>query len=191
MSLKLITAPSALAVSLAEAKLHLRVDGNDDDTLITAMIGAATQMAEQATGRAVMPQTWQLSQDEFPGAFELTRIPVQSVVSIVYTDASGADQTLDSLNYTLDNASDFGSAKVVPAYAKNWPASRTKVNAVRVQYVAGYADAASVPDSIKAWIKLMVGAMYENREAETIGMGGATSLGVADRLLDRYKVWAL
>ena len=191
MSLKQITPPSALAVSLAEAKLHLRVDGNDDDTLITAMIGAATQMAEQATGRALMPQVWQLSQDEFPGALELTRIPVQSVASIVYTDSGGIDQTLDPNNYTLDNASDFGSAKVVPAYGQTWPASRTKVNAVRVQYVAGYADAASVPESIKSWIKLQVGAMFENREAETIGNGGAIALGFADRLLDRYKVYQL
>lgn len=34
------------AVSLATAKLHLRVDHNDEDTLIDALILSATQLAE-------------------------------------------------------------------------------------------------------------------------------------------------
>ena len=50
MALKLITPATELAVSLADTKAHLRVDVADDDTLITALITAATELAEQATG---------------------------------------------------------------------------------------------------------------------------------------------
>ena len=82
MALKLITTASALAVSLVEAKAHLRVDVADDDALITAYITAATEMAEQATGRAIMPQTWQLTLDAFPSALALTRTPVASISSL-------------------------------------------------------------------------------------------------------------
>lgn len=188
MALKLITPAIALAVSLAEAKLHLRVDASDEDTLITAMITAATEAAEQATGRAIMPQTWELTLDAFPDAFQLTRVPVASVISLKYWDVAGTQQTLGSMLYTLDNADDFNFHYVVPAYGASWPDTRDQINAVALRYVAGYADAAGVPDSIKAWIKLQVGAMYENRMAE--GPVQTYALGFADRLLDRYKVFA-
>lgn len=189
MALKLITPPTTLAVSLAEAKLHLRVDGTDEDTLITSMLLAATEAAEQATGRALMPQTWELTLDAFPAAFQLTRIPVASVTILKYYDEAGVQQTLGTARYTLDNADDFGPAKVVPAYGDIWPTTRGQINAVALRYLAGWPDAASVPDSIKAWIKLQVGAMFENREAE--GAVQTYALGFADRLLDRYKVWSL
>lgn len=190
MALKLITAATVLAVSLVEAKAHLRIDTTDDDTLITAMIGAATQAAEHMTGRALMAQTWELTLDAFPSALELTRVPVQSITSITYADSTGASTVLSNTLYALDNADEFGFAYVVPVYAGVWPETRDEINAVKVRYVAGYADAASVPESIKSWIKLQVGSMYEGREAEVIGNGSAISLGFADRLLDRYRVWA-
>lgn len=187
MALKLITAATALAVSLAEAKLHLRVDTADEDTLITAFITAATESAEQATGRAIMPQTWELTLDAFPDAFELTRVPAASITSIRYWDTTGTQQTLGTALYTLDNADDFGSAYAVPAVGNAWPAAREQINAVALRYVAGYDTAAAVPESIKSWVKLQVGAMYENRQAE--GSVQTYALGFADRLLDRYKVW--
>lgn len=189
MALKLITPASALAVSLAEAKLHLRVTGSAEDALIEALVVAATEMAEQATGTAIMPQTWALTLDAFPGSFELKLPPVASVSSIQYFDADGVLQTLGSALYTLDAAADQAPAYVVPAYGTSWPATRNQVNAVTLQFVAGYANAAAVPDSIKAWIKLQVGAMYENRQAS--GTMQTYALGFADRLLDRFKVWSL
>lgn len=189
MALKLITAATELAVSLADAKLHLRVDTTDEDTLITAYITAATEMAEQATGRALMPQTWELTLDAFPSAFELTRVPAASITSLKYWDTAGVQQTLGTGLYTLDNADDYANAYVVPVYGGAWPDTRDQINAVALRYVAGYAAAANVPDSIKAWIKLQVGAMYENRQAE--GAVQTYALGFADRLLDRYKVWSV
>ena len=191
MALKLITTASALAVSLVEAKAHLRVDVADDDALITAYITAATEMAEQATGRAIMPQTWQLTLDAFPSALALTRTPVASITSITYADAAGTVQTLSSSLYSLDNLYDHGQAYVVPTYATVWPTTRDQINAVTCTFLAGYANAAAVPESLKSWVKLMVGAMYENRASEVLERGSVLQLGFADRLLDRYKVWAL
>jgi uncharacterized phiE125 gp8 family phage protein len=188
MALKRITAATALAVSLAEAKLHLKVEHVDDDALIEAIITAATESAEHATGRAVMLQTWELTLDAFPDAFELTRVPAASVTSLKYWDSTGIQQTLSGAAYALDNADDFAFAYVVPAYASSWPTAREQINAVALRYVAGYADAASVPSVIKQWIKLQIGAMYENRQAE--GAVQTYALGFADRLLDGYKVYA-
>ena len=189
MALKLITPAAVLAVSLAEAKLQCRVDNAVEDTLITAFITTATELAEQKMGRSIMPQTLELTLDAFPSAFELTRTPVVSVTSLKYTDTTGVLQTLGSGAYALDNADDFDFAYVVPAYAGEWPTARSQINAVALRYVAGYADAASVPGGIKSWIKLMVAALYENRVLE--GAVQTHSLGFADRLLDRYTITKL
>ncbi len=193
MALKLITAPSTYPVTLAEAKLHCRVDIADDDTLITALITAATEMAEQKTGRAIMTQTLELTLDAFPEAFELTRVPVQSITSVKYYDTTGTQQTLSDTIYALDAADDFGFAHISPVYGGTWPTTRDQINAVAVRYVAGYADAASVPQSIKNWILLMVSTMYANRETEAYSSRAVSTtvqMQFVDRLLDRYVVFS-
>ncbi|WP_025917676.1 head-tail connector protein [Herminiimonas sp. CN] len=66
MPIKLNTTPAVEPVSLAEAKLHLRVDFTDDDTLITMLIGAARVAAENICRRAFITQKWDLYLDAFP-----------------------------------------------------------------------------------------------------------------------------
>lgn len=190
MALKMIAPATELAVSLADVKIHLRLDAAYEDALITTYIGTATEMVEQIIGRSLMLQTWELTLNSFPAAFELTRVPVSSVTSIKYWDNDGIQQTLSGNLYTLDNADDNSYAYVTPVYSGAWPSSRDQNNAVALRYVAGYATATNVPESIKEWIKLAVGSMFENRQSEVIASGSVLSLGFADRLLDRYKVWA-
>lgn len=194
MALKLITPASTYPVTLATAKLHCKVDIADDDALINTLITSATEMAEQELGRALMTQTWELTLDSFPEAFELTRVPVQSITSVKYYDTAGVQQTLGAGAYTLDNADDTGMAFVVPAYSTAWPESRDQINAVAVRFVAGYANAAAVPEPIKQWILLMVSTMYDNRETEAYSSRAVSTtvqMQFVGRLLDRYKVWAL
>ena len=188
MSLRLVTAPTTPALSLAEAKVHLRVDSNAEDTLIESLVTAATDMAEQQTRRALMQQTWELTLDAFPTAFELTRVPVQSIASVKYTDISGVEQTLGPSAYTLDTSDGYGFAYVKPAYGTEWPSAR---KGVKVRYVAGYADAAAVPEPIVQWIKLMVSTMFDNRETEAYSSRAVSTtvrMQFVDRLLDRYCV---
>lgn len=188
--LTLKTPATDLAVSLAEAKAHCKIEVADDDALIDLYIRAATEVAEQRTGRSLMPQTWLKTLDAFPcGAILLPRIPVASVVSVKYTDTTGVEVTLGTGNYLLTATDDYGPAQLEAAYGTAWPATRSQTGAVRVEYSAGYPAAANVPHAIRSWILLQVAAMYENREVE----GGVQTfvLGFADRLLDRAKVWSL
>jgi uncharacterized phiE125 gp8 family phage protein len=188
MAMKQTVPPSTYPVTLAEAKLHLRVDVVDDDTLITALITAATDQAHHMVNRAIMTQTWTLTLDSFPDAIELTRMPVQSVTSVKYVDTNGVQQTLSSSLYSVDLADDFGYGYIVPAYNTTWPDTRDQVNAVEVVYVAGYASAAAVPQLIKTWILLRIASLYENRAAWTMGRDVINENPAVDRLLDRYRV---
>jgi uncharacterized phiE125 gp8 family phage protein len=188
MSTKLITAPTSEPVSLVEAKLHLRVTVTDDDALITALIIAAREMAEHETQRSLITQTWEKSLDMFPDAIELP--PVASITSVKYLDLDGVEQTLSTVSYTLDNASDSASSWLTPAYGYSWPDTYLDVNAVKVRYIAGWANAAAVPQGIKQWMLLQVGNWYENRES--VNIGNITSkLNYVNFLLDRYRIWKL
>ena len=149
MALQRITAPVLWPVSLADVKAHCRVDLNDDDALLQTLLEAATEMAEQATGRALLPQTWELSLESFPPtrsiyseALVLTRVPVQSIVSLSYTDAAGVIQTLLPVDYLLNNCDDFGFATVVPIFGSLWPSAARDL---QLRFVAGYVDASAVP----------------------------------------------
>ena len=92
MSLTLIAAPILEPMTLAEAKLHLRVDGTDEDDLITALIVAARRRAEHLLTRALITQTWELTLDEFPAAdIQLPKPGVLSIVSVKYLDSAGVE----------------------------------------------------------------------------------------------------
>ena len=196
MPLTLIIPRTLQPVSLAEAKLHLRVDTDADDALITALIIAAADDAEHLMGRAVLPQTWQLTLDSFgvsagictsTSEIVLQKPPISAISNVKYLQASdGVLTTLSPSAYVLATASDY-TARLVPAYGTSWPATRALPEAVRITFVTGYADSASVPEPIKAWIKLRIGSLYANREAWTVGIREALNRNeFVDRLLDRY-----
>jgi uncharacterized phiE125 gp8 family phage protein len=103
-----ITDASTEPVSLAEAKLHLRVDASatDEDALIGALITAARQMAEGELQRTLVSTLWELRTDGFSDALRLDWPRVQGVESLQFLDADGVLRTLDPADYVLDASSD-------------------------------------------------------------------------------------
>lgn len=170
MRLKLITDPAEEPVSLTEAKAHLRVDIDDDDTFIASLITAAREYVEGAAHRAFVTQTWRLNLDEWPGddEIELPRPPLQSVTSITYKDSDGTTTTWSSSEYEVDTDSEPGRVKL--AYGYSWPsATLAATNPIKITFVAGYGDAEDVPQKWKQAILLLLGHWYENREATIAG----------------------
>jgi len=188
MAYKIIVEPAEEPVTLAEAKVQCSVDGAEFDALLNGIIAAVRQRAEHETGRALVTQTRELVLDAFPRAFILRGAPVQSLVSVKYLDADGAEQTLDPQDTLLDKDSEPGY--LVPAYGKAWPESYPVPNAVRVRYVCGYGGAASVPSAIKTWMLLAINSLFEQRGAFVTGAITAT---LPDRFwgsfLDRYRLY--
>lgn len=183
---KVITAVATEPITTAEAKLHLRVDHADDDALIGALITAAREFAEHYTGRALAPQTLEAALDAFPdeGFIDLPMPPVASVTSIKYTDTAGAEQTVSSGNYAL---STYGESRRVNLSADaQWPTDAEEVaDAVRIRYVAGYA---TCPKAARQAMLLLIGHLYENRQAATALKVEVIPMG-ARALLDTIKVW--
>ena len=161
--------------------------------------------------RATTPQTWTLTLPGFTlgtnvglidqqlqligrqpggylagdGSITLQRPPISAITTIKYNQLSdGALTTLAASEYTLAAGNEY-TASVAPAYGKTWPSTRSQVEAVQIAFVTGYATAAAVPEGIKAWIKLRVGALYQNRQAWTLGKAIEANPFI-DRLLDRY-----
>lgn len=192
MTTRLITPPASEPVSLAEAKLHLRVDHSAEDTLIQGLVTAAREQCEHILGRSIMQQTWEVVLDTFPadGDIELFNPPIISITSIKYIDANtGTEVTLASNQYALDKDNEPGW--VIPAIGVAWPETADAANAVRVRYQAGYADAASVPSAIKSWILLAIGVWYKNREAMIENTSMSLPRDFYDGLLDRYRIYRL
>jgi len=185
MSLTLSTAPVNEPVTLSQAKLHLRVDGTDDDTLIEALIVAARKQAEAQLNRVLVTQTWDWTLPAFPcDEIRFPRSPVSAVTHVKYRDENGALQTWTSTKYQTD-LSDVATLK--PAYGETWPSTRAdSYDAVQVRFVAGYGTDPSVPEPITQWLLMQIGALYEHREAAA--PVEIRWLPFVDGLLDPYRL---
>jgi uncharacterized phiE125 gp8 family phage protein len=177
MPVQIVTPPTAEPLDLEFVKVkHLRVDHDDDDEYIQSLIVGAREIAETETRRALMTQTWKYVLDAFPAnpqsalswqtdqdQLKLPFPPLQSVVSIVYTDLNGIPTTISPSVYQVDTASEPGRVALVSGQV--WPTVQlSTIAGVVVTFVAGYSPAALMPQSIKHGMLLIIGAYYENRE---------------------------
>ena len=97
-SLVRATEPANNPVTLAEAKLHLRIDSADDDTLITNLITAATRWAEDYCDRTFCHTQWTMRLDSFYGA---VGNPVQFGLKADGNNIEGRQGTVPSLDVEL------------------------------------------------------------------------------------------
>lgn len=191
MSLKLIDKPDRRAITLTEAKAHVRQEETADDNLIRTMTDGAIARAQTITRRQFITAKYEMRFDRFPHWFEFPRPPLQAVESdgIKYIDNNGDEQTFDAAKYIVDTFRTIG--RVVLKSGESWPSVDDEINVVRVQFVAGYGDDPNdVPEDIREAIKLILGHFYENREDSIVGTSvtsipqGALDLLGGHRILD-------
>ena len=191
MNLTVVTAPTDDVVTLDEAKAQLRVEGTDNDTYITALLGAARDYVEQLSHRALTPQRLRLKLDCFPAEILLPRPPALSIVSIGYVDSAGDEQSVGASLYQADLSGE--PARIRPAYGASWPTARGVLNAVTVDWWAGYDngaspyEGASVPPGLHHAIKLMVTHWYEQRAPVVAGGPPARVPMAAEQLILMHR----
>lgn len=211
--LKVVVQPAAEPIDIVTARSHLRLDASgsppthpDDDLLTQVYIPAAREACENYLGRALAPQTLELSLSRFPGGFvaggllpieqwalprdiELPMGPLLVVESVTYVDGDGATQTF--ADYNVDTYAEPGRIRLVAG--ANWPTTQDAPNAVIVRYQAGYStpgaspEDVQLPHAIRVAILLTLGHMYENREATATPLPAELPLGV-QYLLTPYQV---
>lgn len=173
MAIEVTIQPAVEPVTQAEAKDHLRVRHNDDDSYINALIRVARSSVEILTQRSLISRTLKLWADNFPRSrvLELEGAPIQAVSSVKYM-IDDVETTLSTAIYTVDTKSSPG--RIVLNDGEIWPVVDYVPNAVRVTYTAGYGGASDVPQDLKHAILMMVGHLYENRESIVVGANTST-----------------
>jgi uncharacterized phiE125 gp8 family phage protein len=192
----LVTGPAVEPLTRDEVKLHLRIDPaiTVEHDLVDALITAARTYVENDTSRALITQTWRTYYDRFPylnyrdAVLSLPLLPVQSITHIKYYDESGVLVTLPATDYDID----LESGRILSGGELFWPYTQYVLNAVEVQFVAGYgATSASVPAPFKQAMKLLIGHWYENRQEVVIGTISTTMDMAVNALLSPYRQLAV
>jgi len=161
MSKEQVSAPVALALTMADGRKALRLEDDDTalDTMIEIWVAGITAEAEAQTHRAFVNRGMRVTLDAFPDAIQLSA-PTFSVEAVRYLDPDGVEQTLDPADYYVDKVTKPGY--IVPARGKAWPATEGHVNAVSVDYTAGYGPtAATVPAEVRLYIMARLTEMFD------------------------------
>ncbi len=143
-------------------KENLRLDCDEQDTLLDSFIKASREAIEARIHRTCISTTYELFFDKFPKVIELYRPPVQSVTSVKYYDTDEVLQTIDPADYIID----FNSLPPRITPTDTWPTPQDRTGAIVVEYIAGYGDAEdTVPEAIKQAMRMLASDIYEHPEA--------------------------
>ena len=202
--LKIITGPTATPVSRTEARNHLRLDDDVDDSQVRSYISAATNYVENYTGRFLISRSCQMMLDgrmnveeqvhdgyrtghssiPYIGHIEIAANPVISVESIKYYSDDDTEYTWAASNYYVDTLSE--PAKIVLRDGGTYPSDMRAANGIEINFTAGYgANPSSVPEAIKVAILQYVTFLYEHRGDYE---GATQPPHVLRALLDPYRV---
>lgn len=195
-NLKRTVDPPDDPITPTEVKEQSRIDTLADDALLDRLIKAATSTIDgpYGIGLCLVEQTWELTLDRFPIAFQLPLYPIQSVESIQYVDENGDEQTLASSVYRVDTHSN--PARITLAWNQTWPSARLVSNAVTVTFKAGYAPdgssptdyRANIPADLRQALLLLTAYWYDNRETVNVGNIVNEMPFAVNAILDRYRI---
>jgi uncharacterized phiE125 gp8 family phage protein len=191
MSSILLDGPAVEPVSLAEAKAYLRVEHEDDDDTIAALIAGARIHVEAQTRRALITQTWRLSRDAWPanGRIAVLPAPLRKLAAVRIYKLDGSTQAIDVAAFAADKT----SAPAVLAFMHGaLPAPGRLAGGIELDIEVGYGDAPSdVPEPLRQAIRVLVAHWYENRGLIAAGQSVAVLPDSANALIRPYRVLSL
>ena len=183
MDFAVTSQPVCEPISLSDVKVFLRTivgDTSEDNAVLIPMITAAREFCENATGRAIVPQTITAYPRTFEPAY-LPKPPIISLVSASYKDKDGVEHELATGDCIVSNDK---------VYFQNAPSSSELfgVNPISVTYTAGYD---MLPPSLRQAMLMLIAHWYNNREAVQIGsrINEVAAQHAFENLIKHYKVW--
>jgi uncharacterized phiE125 gp8 family phage protein len=161
-----VTAPAYEPMTLAEAKLYLRINTVSEDSLISDLIVAARMAAESYLSRSLITQTWKLAYNDYiPNTVFLPMGPVIAITNVTIYNPDGSSQIVDSVGYYLNAAKD-SLVMNSPLFALNIGIG----SRIEITYTAGYGDSSAVPKPIKFGMLAHMAALYDSRGTMSDGM---------------------
>jgi uncharacterized phiE125 gp8 family phage protein len=171
MTIRIVTPPDGEAITLAEVKEQLRLDGSAQDSLIGRLIAVVVDWVAGPSGwlgRSLLDQTLELTLDYFPhdrcDGITLRRPPLIEVDSITIDDGSSPLPVVDPATYTVRVDAD-GLARIYLAPHAVWPVVPGGLRgAIKVIYRAGYGtDAEDIDAGLRHAMIMTVVRLFENR----------------------------
>jgi uncharacterized phiE125 gp8 family phage protein len=191
MSSILLTPPAVEPVTLTDAKAWLRVEHDDDDDVIAALIAGARSHVESQTRRALISQTWRLVHDAWPSGGRIAALPVPlaAIVAARVHDGEGGTQSIDLQALTVDVA----AAPAIIAFAAwSLPVPGQKAGGIEIDITCGYGDGPDdVPPPLRQAIRLLLAHWYENRGLIALGDTVAVLPATVAALIAPYRVLSL
>lgn len=176
-SLQTIIPSTELCVSVEDAKVHMRVDTDDEDTYIAGLINVSTTLIETFCRRTLLRKSLKLIHPTFPVSGDSIRLPSGPVVapdegytnfSVKYIDQNGVLQTLSPTNYRLVLSHEPPMVILNPGFA--WPYTQFGIpDGVQISYQAGWASAKEVPFTLKQAVLWFVAHYFDNRQQVVYG----------------------
>ena len=184
MNLIQTVAPINEPISLDEAKIFMHILEDDEDELITSMIVAAREYAENYTNRQLVTATFELTNYCLYSGFILPKAPFQSISKIEYINLNGNTQIMSTDDYY-----DYQDNGISKLWINVLPTTKEDMRAFKITFISGYVE---VPSSIKTYMKMLVSTLYENREQYVVGVSINTNANpMIDKMLDFYRVRAV
>ncbi len=185
MRVKIKTEPTVEPVTVNDltdgGNNFLKIEFDEDDTLLTNQIKAARRLAEDYVNRKFITQTLTVYYDEFSMEVPLPYPPHISITSVkrLLKDTT-TTLTLDTDYFQLGtNTSDF-ILKDLDLHSGQ---------SLEIEYVVGYGAAATdVPDPIKEAIMRIVAGLYDFRTDVVQDANIATIPLNSRRLLEPFKI---
>jgi uncharacterized phiE125 gp8 family phage protein len=158
----LLSGPAAEPITLVDAKQFLRVEHDDDDDVIAALIAGARIHVEASTRRALVTQGWRLTRDVWPDCAFLAVLPVPLVsldAARVYRH-DGSTLAIDTDVFGLDKVS--APARLIFARGAVQAPERA-ASGIEIDITCGYGEPEDVPEPLRQAVRLLVAHWYENR----------------------------
>lgn len=170
MRIQQVTYPTGTLITLAEAKLHLRVTIDTDDSVINDCIKSATSLIESYTNQYLQSRTFvaYLDVQEFMSfcPISIWKYPITSIESVKYLDTNGTEQTFSSANYSTDLIE--APARVLPTTIAT--VKQNIVNQYRIYFTAGHLTREAIDAELIGWVKIFTAFFYETRQPEYTGV---------------------
>jgi hypothetical protein len=174
-SVQLSTGAVTEPVTLAEAKEYARIDGFNEDTLITSLIKMARIHCESYIGKSIVLKTVTIDSFTFPYQFQMPYGPLTNEANISKCVTIDENNVETPLPYRV-NAGLFPKLFILGG-AQSYK--------FKLVYSVGFT---TVPEDIKLAIKMMVNTLYERREDFSDLQAIESPLGVK-ALLMPYKTY--